>query len=135
MRTLAAMLTLALLPAPPAAAQHPDLRGPTFIQAAQHPASRIVVQSPRLQTPAHAPYTLETPIETLMEDPVTLAWLDKHFPGLTERMRDPEVATIFAGTSIDDMSKDPDHGRALTDEVMAKLKVSLEQAQAAKPAT
>ena len=110
MRTLALALLAGVLAASPAAAQAPT-------------------PSPPAAT-AHAPYTLETPIETLMEDPVTLAWLDKHFPGLTERMRDPEVATIFAGSSIDDMSKDPDHGRALTPEVMAKLKVSLEQAQA-----
>lgn len=105
-------LVAAALAAAPAAAQPPA------------PAAAASVKP-------HAPYTLDTPIEVLMEDPVTLAWLDKHFPGLTERMRDPEVATIFAGTSIDDMSKDPDHGRALTPEVMAKLKVSLEQAQAA----
>src|SRR4051812_27002256 len=70
---------------------------------------------------AHAPYTLETPIETLMEDPVTLAWLDKHFPGLSERMRDPEVATLFADVSIEGLSIDPDHGRGLTPDVMAKL--------------
>ena len=120
MRTLAfALVASALLAAPPAA-QPP---------APAAPAAAAVKP--------HAPYTLETPIEVLMEDPVTLAWLDKHFPGLTERLRDPEVATIFAGSSIDDMSKDPDHGRALTPEVMAKLKVSLEQAQAAAkpPAT
>ena len=117
MRTLALALLAGALAASPAAAQ----------PAAPTP--------PPAAAKAHPKYTLETPIETLMEDPVTLAWLDKHFPGLTERMRDPEVATIFAGSSIDDMSKDPDHGRALTPEVMAKLKVSLEQAQAAAPAT
>ena len=117
MRTLAFALLLAALAATtPAAAQ---------------PAN----PPPPATAGPHAPYTLETPIETLMADPVTLAWLDKHFPGLTERLRDPEVATIFAGSSIDDMAKDPDHGRALTPEVMAKLKVSLEQAQAAAPAT
>ena len=117
MRTLALALLAGALAASPAAAQ---------------PATP---EPPPVAAKPHAPYPLETPIETLMEDPVTLAWLDKHFPGLTERMRDPEVATIFAGSSIDDMSKDPDHGRALTPEVMAKLKVSLEQAQAATPAT
>ena len=78
----------------------------------------------------HAKYTLETPILELMDDPRTLAFLDKHMPGLSERMRDPEVATIFANSSIDDMSKDPDHGRMLTPAVMAKLAVALEQAQA-----
>jgi hypothetical protein len=97
------------------------------------PAAAQLPAAPSTAVKPHAPYTLETPIETLMDDPVTLAWLDKHFPGLSERMRDPEVATIFAGSSIDDMSKDPDHGRMLTPEVMAKLKVSLEQAQVAKP--
>jgi hypothetical protein len=76
-----------------------------------------------------AKYTLETPIEELMENPVTLAWLDRHFPGLSERMKDPEVATLFAGVSIEGLSIDPDHGRALTPEVMAKLKASLEKAQ------
>jgi hypothetical protein len=82
------------------------------------------------QAPAARPrHTLDTPIETLMEDPVTLAWLDRHFPGLSERMRDPEVATIFAGVSIEGLSIDPDHGRALTPEVMAKLAASLEKAQ------
>jgi hypothetical protein len=69
-----------------------------------------------------------------MEDPVTLAWLDKHFPGMSERMRDPEVGTLFDGVSIQGLSIDPDHGRALTPEVMAKLAVSLEKAQA-EPAT
>jgi hypothetical protein len=44
-------------------------------------------------------------------------------------MRDEEVATIFAGVSIVGLSIDPDHGKALTPEVMAKLKVSLEKAQ------
>ena len=84
---------------------------------------------------AHPKYTLETPIHTLMEDPVTLAWLDKHFPGMSERMRDPEVGTIFAGVSIQGLSLDPDHGRALTPEVMAKLAASLEAAQSgAQPA-
>ena len=90
---------------------------------------------PQPQPPApaagpHAPYTLETPIHTLMEDPVTLAWLDRHFPGMSERMRDPEVGTLFDGVSIQGLSIDPDHGRALTPEVMAKLAVSLEKAQA-----
>ena len=115
MQTLALALLAGVLAASPAAAQ-PATPAPP----------------PATATP-HAKYTLETPIETLMADPGTLAWLDKHFPGLSERMRDPEVATIFAGSSIDDMSKDPDHGRALTPEVMTKLKVSLEQAQAAAP--
>ncbi|MBL8554290.1 MAG: hypothetical protein JNL41_08430 [Phenylobacterium sp.] len=78
----------------------------------------------------HATYTLETPIHTLMEDPVTLAWLDRHFPGMSARMRDPEVGTLFDGVSIQGLSIDPDHGRALTPEVMAKLAVSLEKAQA-----
>ena len=82
---------------------------------------------------AHAPYTLETPIHVLMEDPVTLAWLDKQFPGLSERMRDPEVGTVFAGVSIEGLSIDPDHGRALTSAVMAKLAVSLAQAQGTSP--
>ncbi len=99
-------------------------------------AAALLAATATAQTPApHPPYTLETPIETLMSDPVTLAWLDKHFPGLSERMRDEEVATIFAGVSIEGLSIDPDHGRALTPEVMAKLKVSLEQAQAPKPAS
>ncbi|TAL30671.1 hypothetical protein [Phenylobacterium sp.] len=80
-------------------------------------------------TPASPKYTLETPIHELMEDPKMLAWLDRHFPGLSERMRDPEVGALFAGVSIQGLSIDPDHGRALTPEVMAKLKVSLEKAQ------
>jgi hypothetical protein len=75
-------------------------------------------------------YTLDTPIHVLMEDPKMLAWLDKHFPGLSERMRDPEVGTIFAGVSIQGLSIDPDHGRALTPAVMEKLAASLEKAQA-----
>lgn len=79
----------------------------------------------------HEKYTLDTPIHDLMEDPRTLAFLDKHFPGLSERMRDPEVGTIFAGVSIQGLSMDPDHGRALTPAVMAKLAVALEAAQAA----
>ena len=115
------------------------MRSPTFMLlavalAATPAAAQPAAPADPASTAAkpHAPYTLDTPIEVLMEDPVTLAWLDKHFPGLSERMRDPEVATIFAGSSIDDMSKDPDHGRALTPEVMAKLKVSLEQAQAGR---
>lgn len=85
--------------------------------------------------PAKPKYTLETPIHELMEDPRMLAWLDKHFPGLSERMRDPEVGTLFAGVSIYGLSIDPDHGRALTPEVMAKLKVSMEKAQEAAAAT
>jgi hypothetical protein len=83
--------------------------------------------------PARPKATLDTPIHQLMEDPVTLAWLDQHFPGLSERMRDPEVGTLFAGVSIRGLSIDPDHGRALTPEVMAKLEASLEKAQAAPP--
>lgn len=79
---------------------------------------------------ARPKYTLETPIHTLMEDPRTLAFLDKHFPGLSERMMDPEIGTIFAGVSIQGLSIDPDHGRALTPAVMAKLAVALEAAQA-----
>src|ERR1051325_5984571 len=90
MRTQALALLVAMLAATPSAAQ---------------PAPE---PSPPAAARPHPPYTLETPIETLMADPVTLAWLDKHFPGLTERMKDPEVATIFAGSSIDDMSKHPD---------------------------
>lgn len=89
------------------------------------PVAALALAAPAMaQTPAR--YTLDTPIEQLMEDPVTLAWLDRHFPGLSERMRDPEVATIFAGVSIEGLAMDPDHGRALTPEVMAKLKASLE---------
>jgi len=90
------------------------------------------------QAPAKPKYTLETPIHDLMEDPKMLAWLDKHFPGLSERMQDPEVGTIFAGVSIHGLSIDPDHGRALTPEVMARLKASIEKAQeepAAPPAS
>lgn len=79
---------------------------------------------------AHPKYTLDTPIHTLMEDPRMLVWLDKHFPGMSERMRDPEVGTLFDGVSIQGLSIDPDHGRALTPEVMAKLARSLEAAQA-----
>lgn len=111
MRTLALMLTLAALVAAPALAQTPTA-----------PPSK---------------YTLETPIHDLMEDPKMLAWLDRHFPGLSERMQDPEVGTMFAGVSIYGLSIDPDHGRALTPEVMAKLKASLEKAQepAASPPT
>jgi hypothetical protein len=85
--------------------------------------------------PAKPKYTLDTPIHELMEDPKMLAWLDRHFPGLSERMRDPEVGTLFAGVSIQGLSIDPDHGRALTPEVMAKLKVSIEKAQAEPAAT
>lgn len=122
--------------AAPAAAQRHDIASPGFdIPNAQRSASRIRIQAPRPSAPSHAPYTLETPIHTLMEDPLTLAWLDKHFPGMSERMRDPEVATLFDGVSIQGLSIDPDHGRALTPEVMAKLKVSLEAAQAGKPAS
>jgi hypothetical protein len=78
-------------------------------------------------------YTLDTPIHQLMEDPRMLAWLDKHFPGLSERMSDPEVGTLFAGVSIQGLAIDPDHGRALTPAVMAKLAVSLEKAQGEAP--
>jgi hypothetical protein len=106
MRTLALYLTIAVLGAGPAATQ-----------------------------PAKPKYTLDTPIHVLMEDPRMLAWLDKHFPGLSERMRDPEVGTVFAGVSIQGLSIDPDHGRALTPQVMEKLKVSLEKAQAEPAAT
>ena len=90
-----------------------------------------LLAAPVAAQPAKPPpkYTLETPIHDLMEDPKMLAWLDKTFPGMSERMRDPEVGTLFAGVSIYGLSIDPDHGRALTPEVMAKLKVSLEKAQ------
>lgn len=111
MRTLILALAVLALAAPAAMAE-PD-------SAATPPAAAI----------PHAKYTLETPIHTLMEDPVTLKWLDKHFPGLSERMRDPEVGTLFDGVSIQGLSIDPDHGRALTPDVMAKLSVSLEKAQ------
>jgi hypothetical protein len=90
-----------------------------------------LAQSP----PAKPRYTLETPIHDLMEDARMLAWLDKHFPGLSERMSDPEVGTLFAGVSIQGLSIDPDHGRALTPEVMAKLKTSMEKAQETPAAT
>ena len=95
------------------------------------PAAAAEPPPPAAIARLHAAYTLETPIHTLMEDPVTLAWLDKHFPGMSERMRDPEVGTLFDGVSIQGLSIDPDHGRALTPEVMAKLAVSLQKAQAA----
>ena len=80
--------------------------------------------------PPKPKYTLETPIHDLMEDPRTLAFLEEHLPGLSERMRDPEIGTMFAGVSIQGLSIDPDHGRALTPEVMAKLAKALEDAQA-----
>lgn len=95
-------------------------------------AASAAVAQPAV-TPSGVPkplYTLDTPIHELMENPQTLAWLDRHFPGLSERMRDPEVGTMFAGVSIHGLSIDPDHGRALTPDVMARLKVSLEKAQA-----
>jgi hypothetical protein len=115
----------------PAVAQ-PAARGASDAPVVWGSGARIRVEAPQAApVAAHAPYTLETPIETLMEDPVTLKWLDAHFPGLSERMRDPEVATVFAGTSIQDLSIDPDHGRGLTPEVMAKLAVSLAAAQEA----
>jgi hypothetical protein len=126
MRTLALALLAAAVLSGPALAQH----GPP--PAAAKPAPARPAPGP---VAPHAPYTLDTPIEVMMQDPVTLSWLDKHFPGLTERMKDEEVATLFAGVSIQGLSIDPDHGRALTPEVMAKLKVSLEQAQAPPPAT
>jgi hypothetical protein len=72
MRTLALGLVAALLVSGPALAQSP---------------------------PAKPRYTLETPIHDLMEDARMLAWLDKHFPGLSERMSDPEVGTLFAGSA------------------------------------
>lgn len=109
MRTFVLTLALSLVAAPAALTQAP---------AAAPPAAPEVK------------YTLDTPIHELMENPVTLAWLDRHFPGMSERMRDPEVGTIFAGVSIEGLSIDPDHGRALTPEVMARLKVSLEKALA-----
>ena len=112
MRTLAVVLTCAALCSGPGFAQHAP-------PAKASPAA-----------PAKAKYTLETPIHELMEDPRMLAWLDRHFPGLSERMSDPEVGTLFAGVSIQGLSIDPDHGRTLTPEVMAKLAVSLENSQA-----
>lgn len=99
--------------------------GGALAEPAAEPAAPASA-SPR----AHAKYTLATPILELMEDPRTLAFLDRHLPGLSERMRDPEVATIFANTSLEDLSKDPDHGRGLTPEVMAKLAARLDAAQA-----
>ena len=125
-RFVSAMIGAALL-AGPAAAQHPGG------QALAPSAAAKAAPTPTPAAATHAPYTLDTPIEELMADPVTLAWLDKHFPGLSERMRDEEVATLFAGVSIQGLSIDPDHGRALTPEVMAKLAVSLAQAQGAPP--
>jgi hypothetical protein len=116
MRTLAlALIGLLLAGGAPAAAQ-----------TASKPTAPAKAAAPK----AAPKYTLETPIHTLMEDPKMLAWLDRHFPGLSERMRDPEVGTLFAGVSIQGLSIDPDHGRALTPEVMAKLAASLERAQA-----
>lgn len=115
MRTLALMLAAMAVVAGPALAQVP---------AAARPAPAA----------AKPKYTLDTPIHDLMEDPKMLAWLDKHFPGMSERMSDPEVGTIFAGVSIQGLSIDPDHGRALTPAVMARLKASLEKAQE-EPAT
>ena len=130
-RFVSAMIGAALL-AGPAAAQHPGGQALAPSAAAKTAPS----PTPSATATAHAPYTLDTPIEELMADPVTLAWLDKHFPGLSERMRDEEVATLFAGVSIQGLSIDPDHGRALTPDVMAKLAVSLAQAQAEpKPAS
>jgi hypothetical protein len=121
MRTLVLALAAAALCGGPAFAQHaPPAKASPAGPAATRPAA-----------PAQAKYTLETPIHELMEDPRMLAWLDKHFPGLSERMSDPEVGTLFAGVSIQGLSIDPDHGRALTPEVMAKLAASLEKAQAA----
>jgi len=120
MRRLALVLAAAALGGAPALAQHaPAAKASSAGPAATKPAA-----------PAKAKYTLDTPIHELMEDPKMLAWLDKHFPGLSERMGDPEVGTIFAGVSIQGLSIDPDHGRALTPEVMAKLAASLEKAQA-----
>ena len=117
MRTTALALWLLALSAGAALAQH----GP---RPAAAPPPSVEPGKP------HPKYTLDTPIHELMEDPRTLAFLDKHFPGLSERMRDPEVGTIFAGVSIQGLSIDPDHGRALTPAVMAKLAVALEAAQA-----
>ena len=100
-----------------------------FLLAASAPAlAESRAEVPVAAKPAK--HTLDTPIHVLMDDPRTLAFLDKHFPGLSERMRDPEVGTMFAGVSIQGLSIDPDHGRALTPEVMAKLAVALEKAQA-----
>lgn len=128
MRIPACALVAAILTAGPAAAQHPG--GPPA-----GAAPKAAAPAPPGPARAHAPYTLDTPIQDLMADPVTLVWLDKHFPGLSERMKDEEVATLFDGVSIQGLSIDPDHGKALTPEVMAKLAVSLAQAQAATPAT
>ncbi len=77
-----------------------------------------------------ARHTLDTPIHVLMDDPRTLAFLDKHFPGMSDRMSDPEIGAMFAGVSLQGLSIDPDHGRTLTPEVMARLAVALEKAQA-----
>ena len=120
MRMLALVLAAAALCSGPALAQH----------APAAKASPGGPTGPKPAAPTTAKYTLDTPIHELMEDPRTLAFLDRHFPGLSERMRDPEVGTLFAGVSIQGLSIDPDHGRALTPEVMAKLAVALEKAQA-----
>jgi hypothetical protein len=118
MRTLVLVLAAAVLCSGPAIAQTtPAAKASPTGGGATRPAVK-------------AKYTLETPIHDLMEDSKMLAWLDRHFPGLSERMRDPEVGTMFAGVSIHGLSIDPDHGRALTPEVMAKLAISLEKAQA-----
>lgn len=90
----------------------------------------LALCGPVAAEPESPRYTLDTPIHELMEDPRTLAFLDRHFPGLSERMRDPEIGAMFAGVSIYGLSIDPDHGRALTPEVMAKLAKALEEAQA-----
>lgn len=128
MRRFVLVMTGAALLGGPALAQHASGSVPA-------PAARPAPATATAAT-AHVPYTLETPILTLMEDPRTLAFLDKHLPGLSARMRDEEVATIFGSTSLDDMSKDPDHGRALTPDVMVRLAKLLADAQAdTQPAT
>ena len=76
--------------------------------------------------------SIDSTFSDLIADPRTAAVLKKRMPGFVERMQsDQELAAMFGGITVREMSYDEHHARGFTPEVLAKLEAELAAAQAA----
>lgn len=99
------------------------------LTAAAEPADRAepaAAAAPRL--------SIDSTFADLIADPRTAAVLRKRMPGFVERMQsDQELAAMFGGITVREMSYDEHHARGFTPEVLARLDAELAAAQEPSP--
>jgi hypothetical protein len=110
------------------------------LAAALSLAAAAAAAEPANKTEAAVPpasrLSIDSTFADLIADPRTAAVLKKRMPGFVERMQsDQELAAMFGGITVREMSYDEHHARGFTPEVLARLDAELAAAQGppAKP--